>query len=58
MTAFCFQNNAKFTFGQAFTFRANIMKLAAIFEAVENINDFQTIDYFGHLIYQSDTKVF
>ena len=33
------------------------MKLAAIFQDLEHLYDFQTISYDGHFVFQNETKI-
>ena len=40
-----------------YIFCANFMKLAAIFQDLEHLNDFQTISYGGHFVYQNEGKI-
>ena len=34
------------------------MKLVAIFQHLEHLNDFQTIAYCGHFVFQNKAKIF
>ena len=34
------------------------MRLASIFKLLEHVNDFQTIDYGGHFVFQNQAKHF
>ena len=33
------------------------MKLAAIFQDIEHLQDFQTISYGGHFVFQNEAKI-
>ena len=33
-----------------------LMKLAAVFQDLEHLNDFQTIRYGGHFVFQNEAK--
>ena len=41
-----------------YSFCANLMKLAGIFQDLEHLYDFQTISYGGHFIFQNEAKIF
>ena len=38
-------------------FFANLMNLAAIFQVLQHLNDFQTIGYGGHFDFQNEAKI-
>ena len=41
-----------------YSFCANLMKLAGIFQDLEHVYDFQTISYGGHFVFQNEAKIF
>ena len=38
-------------------FFANLINLAAIFQVLQHLNDFQTIGYGGHFVFQNEAKI-
>ena len=36
----------------------NLLKVAHIFPEFEHLNDFQTISYGGHFLFQNEVKIF
>ena len=38
-------------------FCANLMNLAAIFQVLEHLNDFEIIGYGGHFVFQNKAKI-
>ena len=55
MTAILFSKLGQITVGLTFQaiylFYANLMKLAAIFQVLEHLNDFEIIGYGGHFVF-------
>ena len=60
MAAILFFELAKITIRLAFltySFCANLMKLAGLFQDLEHLYDFQTISYGGHFVLQNEAKI-
>ena len=48
---------AETSFHSPYSFCANLMKLAGIFQDLEHLYDFQTISYGDHFVFQNETKI-
>ena len=51
------QNSYQASFSSHYSFCANWMKLAGIFQDLEHLYDFQTISYGGHFVFQNEAKI-
>ena len=51
------QNYYQASFSKPYSFCANLMKQAGIFQDLEHLYDFQTISYGGHLVFPSEAKI-
>ena len=51
------QNYYQASFFYPYSFCANLMKLAGIFQDLEHLYDFQTISYGGHFVFQNEAKI-
>ena len=51
------QNYYQASFSSHIAFVENLIKLAGIFQDLEDLYDFQTIGYGGHFVFQNEAKI-